>query len=133
MTPTSRRVIGWASLLVVVFLIGFLPPYVRASRAESDLEAARQQIDQLQLRGAIGHVYFEATRKNYGLAGTDASRFFNDVRQAASRISDPARRSSLEQILDFRDTVTAGLARGDPSVLDALQAAYVKTHDATNR
>lgn len=132
MTPTSRRVIGWASLLVVVFLIGFVPPYVRANRSESELEAARRQIDQLQLRDAIGHVYFEATRKNYGLAGTGASRFFNDVRQAASRAGDPARRASLEQVLDFRDTVTAGLAKGDPSVLDALQAVYVKTRDATS-
>ncbi len=133
MTPTGRKLALWLGAFLAVFLIGFLPPYVRAGRLESELGNARQRIDLLELRDAAGLLYFEAAQKNYGLAGTEASRFFDRVRETAAETKDANLRRALEEILTSRDSVTAALARGNGSVLDVLQTLYVKTRDATKR
>ncbi len=123
----------WGVVLVAVFLIGFLPPYLRANRLESELQAAVARINGLELRDGIANVYFEATRKNFGLAGTEATEFFNDARQATLSSNDPGLKSVLEEILQSRDTITAGLAQADPQVIQTLQNVYVKTRNATER
>ena len=120
-----------AALLLVVFLVSFLPPYIKASRLSGELREARQENSMAQLRDLAAQAYFQAIQKNYGLSGETSARFFSRVREVAGQAPDANRRKAIEDLAMFRDKITAGLAKGDPGVLNDLQALFVKTRQAT--
>jgi len=117
--------------VIVAYLAGFLPSYVKGQRLESDLRQAGQQNRMAQLRDSAGLAYFEASQKNYGLAAGTAARFFERTREAADQTPHSSGRSALEDLLSARDKITSELAKGDPGVLSDLQTLYVKTRQAT--
>jgi hypothetical protein len=118
-------------LVIVAFLAGLLPSYVKGKRLENDLRQAGEQNRMAQLRDLAGLVYFEASQKNYGLAAGTAARFFERTREAADQTPHSGGRSALGDLLSARDKITSELAKGDPGVLSDLQALYVKTRQAT--
>jgi hypothetical protein len=118
-------------LLVVVFLAGFLPSYVKAHRLEIELHEARREQRLAQLRDLACLAYFQANQKDYGLAAGTTTRFFDRTREAANQAPDASAKKPLEDLLGLRDSITAGLAKGDPGVLSDLQALSLKTRQAT--
>ena len=118
-------------LVLVAFLAGFLPSYVKGKRRENDLRLAEQQNRMAQLRDLAGLACFEASQKNYGLAAGTTARFFERTRAAADQTPHPSGRTALEDLLSARDKITSELAKGDPGVLNDLQTLYVKTRQAT--
>jgi len=119
------------ALLLVVFLVSFLAEYVKATRLSSELREARQENNMGQLRDLAAQAYFQSIQKNYGLAAGTSTRFFNRVRDVAAQMPDSSRRKAIEDLASSRDKITAGLAKGDPGVLNDLQALFVKTRQAT--
>jgi hypothetical protein len=126
-----NKIIAAAAALAGVFLIGFLPQYVRANRLESELTQCRHDSSGAELRDLIGVAYVQANQKNYGLAAATTSRFFNRVREVANQTQDAAQRKSLEDLLAPRDKVTAELAKADPAALSDLQDLFNNTRQAT--
>jgi len=120
-----------AIALVVVFLVGFVPQYVKVNNLEAELRQARQGNTSAELRDLAGLAYFQATQKNYGIAAGIAQRFFNRVREVANQTPDANARKSYEDLLISRDKITAGLAKGDAGVMGDLQDLFVKTRRAT--
>ena len=127
----KNRIIGVAVALVVVFLLGFVPQYLRANRLADQLRQARQESAGSDLRDLIGLAYVQANQKNYGLAADSVSRFFNRAREVGSQTQDTSRQKAMEGILSLRDKVTAGLAKGDPASIADLQELFMKTQQAT--
>lgn len=127
----KNRTIVVAVLLVVVFLAGFLPSYVKANRLENELREARREHSLAQLRDLAGMAYFHASQKDYGLAAGTTTRFFDRTREVANQTPDSNARKPLQDLLSLRDPITAELAKGDPGVLSDLQALFVKTRQAT--
>jgi hypothetical protein len=127
----NNKIIVAAIALVVVFLSGFVPQYIKANRLGNDLRQARQENSGAQLRDLIGLAYVQANQKNYGLAAETSSRFFGRARDAASQAQDATTRKALEDLLASRDKVTAELAKGDAAVMGDLQDLFVKTRQAT--
>jgi hypothetical protein len=127
----KNRIIVVAVLLVVVFLAGFVPSYAKAHRLENELREARRENSLAQLRDLASLAYFQAIQKDYGLAASTSTRFFNRTREAANQAPDASARKQLEDLLSFRDQITAELAKGDPGVLNDLQSLFVKTRQAT--
>ena len=127
----NNKVIVAAIAVIVVFLLGFVPQYVKVNRLESELRTARQEGAGAQLRDLIGLAYVQANQKNFGLAAESSSRFFGRVREAANQTQDAASRKSLEDLLALRDKVTAELAKGDAAAMGDLQDLFVKTRQAT--
>jgi hypothetical protein len=123
--------IGVAVLLVVVFLAGFVPSYVKANRLENELREARREQGLAQLRDLASLAYFQANQKDYGLAAGTSTRFFDYIRQEADQAPDASARKPLGDLLSLRDPITAELAKGGPGVLSDLQALFVKTRQAT--
>ena len=120
-------------LVVVVFLAGFLPSYAKAHRLETELREARRDIGLAQLRDLASLAYFQASQRDYGLAAGTSTRFFDRAREAANQAPDANSKKPLEDLLSLRDPITAGLAKGDPGVLNDLQALFVKTRQATEK
>ena len=84
----KNRAIIAAIVLVVVFLAGFVPQYIKANRLDTELRQARQANLSAELRDLIGLAYVQANQKNYGLAAVTTTRFFNRVRDAANQTAD---------------------------------------------
>jgi hypothetical protein len=127
----NRLVIVVAALIVVAFLLGFIPQYVKAHNLENELRAAQQANAGAELRDLIAQAYVQANQKNFGLAGGTASRYFNRARDVANQTRNPAEKSALESVLTMRDKVTAELAKGDPAVIGDLQDLFTRTEQAT--
>jgi hypothetical protein len=117
--------------LIAVFLVGFVPQYVKVNRLENELRQSRQAAAGAELRDLIGFAYVQASQKNYGLAAETSSRFFSRVREVANQTQDADRRKGLENLLALRDSVAAALAKGDAAVMDDLQQLFVKARQVT--
>ena len=127
----KNKIIVAFVLLIVAFSAGFLPQYAKGKRLERELDVARQENRLAQLRDLAGLAYLQASQKDYGLAGGTSTRFFERTREVANQTPDSIGRKPLEDLLSFRDQITGELARGDPGVLNDLQALLVKTRQAT--
>jgi hypothetical protein len=127
----KNKIMGVVALVIVVFLAGFLPSYTRARHLGIELREARREQNLAQLRDLVSLAYFEANQKDYGLAASTTTRFFDSTRRAANQDPDASVRKLLEDLLSLRDPITAGLAKGEPGVLNDLQALFVKTRQAT--
>lgn len=127
----KNKIIVAAIALVVVFLVGLVPEYVKANRLESELRQSRQESAGAELRDLIGLAYVQANQKNFGLAAETTSRFFGRAREMASQAKDATNRKALEDLLTVRDKVTAELAKADTAVMGDLQDLYTKTRQAT--
>jgi hypothetical protein len=126
-----NKVIIAAIVLVVVFLAGFLPQYVKANRLDAELRQARLVNTSAELRDLMGLAYFQANQKNYGIAAGTIARFFNRVREVANQAPDANAKKTYEELLAPRDKITAELAKGDPGVMGDLQDLFVRTRKAT--
>ena len=127
---TNKAIIG-AIVLVIVFLGGFVPQYVRANRLDIELRQARQGNASVELRDLVGLAYVQANQKNYGLAAATTTRFFYRLRDVANQTPDPNSKRDLESLLVSRDKITAELAKGDAGVMGELQELFTKTRQAT--
>jgi hypothetical protein len=127
----KNKTIVAAIALIAVFLVGFVPQYVKVNRLENELRQFRQAAAGAELRDLIGFAYFQASQKNYGLAAETSSHFFNRVREVANQTQDANRRKGLEDLLALRDSVTAALAKGDAAVMGDLQQLIVKARQVT--
>ena len=127
----TNKAIVIAVAVVVVFLLGFIPQYVKANRLDSELRQSREAYAGAELRDLIGLAYLQANQKNYGLAAETSGRFFTRVPEIASRTQDTTHRKAVEDLLAPRDRITAELAKGDPAVIGDLQDLFIKTRAAT--
>lgn len=123
----KNKVIAIAAGLVAVFLIGFLPQWLKANRLDGELQQMRQKIADAELRDLSGLAYLQASQKNYGLAAETAGRFFGKVREVAGG------RKPVEELASPRDKITAELAKGDPAAIGSLQDLVLKTRQATGQ
>ena len=121
----NNKVIGAAVAVVAVFLIGFLPQYIKANRLDSELGQMRQQVADAELRDLAALAFLQASQKNYGLAAETAGRFFNRAREVAGG------RKAIEELTAPRDKITAELAKGDAAAVGDLQDLVLKTRQAT--
>lgn len=136
----KRRLTLWLVLLLVGFLAGFIPQYLKtrhvsqqATDAKQQLDACRASATMSQLRDTGTMLYLEVTRKNYGTAAEYSSRLFERIQQEAGKTSDPTVKAMLDDVLKSRDTITAELAQGDPAVVTDLQPVVVKLEEGTKR
>src|ERR1035437_3898882 len=91
--PVKNTLIAAGILVIVAYLAGFLPSYVKGNRLENDLRLAGQQNRMAQLRDLAGLAYFEASQKNYGLAAGTTARFFERTREVADQTPHSDRKS----------------------------------------
>ena len=133
-----NRLVLWLILLIVGFLIGFIPQYARSHRLQQNISAMAGQLDtcrsagQLsQLRSTATLMYLEATQKNYGTSGDYANRFFDQAQRLANDTHDEALSNLFRQLLTSRDQITAGLAKGDDAVLPAMQNILARLEQNT--
>jgi hexokinase len=73
----------------------------------------------------------EGLRQNYGVAQDYSSQYFDKLRETSERVENFTLKTSLQELLNSRDTVTAALSKADPASASQLQAIFAKTQAAT--
>jgi hypothetical protein len=120
-----------AIVLVIAFLAGFVPQYLKVNHLDAELRQVRLGNTSAELRDLVGLAFFQANQKNYGIAAGTTGRFFSRVREVANQTPDANARKTYEDLLISRDKITAELAKGDAGVMADLQDLFVKTRKAT--
>lgn len=127
----KNRLLIDAIAVVVAFLLGFLPQYIKTRSLEGKLHVLQQANADAELRDLAGLCYVQASQKNYGLAAATSARFFTRARELANQAADPDARRVLENLMPLRDKITAELAKGDSGVIGDLQDVFASTRHAT--
>jgi hypothetical protein len=121
-------------LLAGAFLAGYWPQRQALAVARAEATEARRELSRVSAELATAEAKLRlgllfgrylaledaVVSADYPTAQALSTAFFDQVREEASRTSDATVRTALDAVLVRRDTVTAGLARGETSVRETL-------------
>jgi hypothetical protein len=125
----GKRWLAGGIVIVLVFLVGFLPMWVQAGRHAGERDAAHREMRLLQLEIAAAAAAVDSRRGEYEPARRAASWFFTALRaelDLGTRSSlSVAQQDSLKPLLDHRDALITLLARSDPASAERLAEIYL--------
>ena len=129
-----QRYLIYAAVLLVVFLLGFLPMWLKARTAANSLAETEHQLLLSKMQNDLASAVIDARRGDYEPARQALSRFFTSLRtemdKADSSSYTEAQRNSMQPLFAGRDELITLLARSDPAAADRLSdlfLAYRKT------
>ena len=128
-TSLMRRVILYAVLLLVAFLLGFIPMWWKSRECSGSLSGAEHQLSLARLQNALASAVIDARRGDYEPARQAASNFYTSLRAEIDRgdasALSPAQREGVLPLLTRRDEIITLLARSDPVSAEQLSDLYV--------
>jgi len=128
-TTLMRRVTLYAVLLLVAFLLGFIPMWWKSRECSGSLSEAEHQLSLARLQNALASAVIDARRGDYEPARQAASDFFTYVRAETDRgdasALSPAQREGVLPLLTRRDEIITLLARSDPVSAERLSDLHV--------
>jgi hypothetical protein len=128
-TPLTRRFIIYAGVLLVVFMLGFVPMWLRARASAGRLADAERRLTLVGMQGDLASAAVDARRGDYEPARQAVSRFFTSLRAEVDKgdASDftQAQRAGVQPLFAGRDEIITLLARSDPASADRLSDLYV--------
>ena len=130
-----RRLILYAAVLLVVFLAGFVPMWLKSRTSVRERDAAQASLKISNLQNSLANAVIDARRGEYEPARQAASDFFTNLGAEVARGSDSVfpegQRNALRSMFDTRDDTITLLARSDPASADRLVDLYTKYRQAT--
>ena len=136
-TSQLQRVGIYAAVLIVVFLLGLVPMWLKARACSSSLESAQNELNLARIQNTLASAVIDARRGDYEPARQAASQFFTSVETEADKGDASnftrAQRDGLQPLFARRDEIITLLARSDPAAADKLSdlyAAYRKVSPA---
>ena len=135
-TSPLRRIGIYAAVLLVVFLLGIIPMWLKQRQCASRLAETQQKLDRSQIQNHLASAVIDARRGDYEPARQAASQFFTSLRaetdkSAASTLTE-AQRAGLQPLFAGRDEIITLLARSDPASADRLSDLYVSYRKIMN-
>jgi uncharacterized caspase-like protein len=128
-TPLMRRVIIYAGVLLVVFLLGLVPMWLKARASDARLADAERRLTLVGMRGDLASAAIDARRGDYEPARQAVSQFFTSLRAEIDKgdtsYFTQAQRAGVQPLFDGRDEIITLLARSDPASADRLSDMYV--------
>lgn len=130
----GRRLIIYAVLLLVVFLAGLIPMWLKSRTYARERDAAQASLRISNLQNMLANAAIDARRAEYEPARQAASDFFTNLQIELDRGRDSAfnegQRSALRFVFATRDDTITLLARSDPAATDRLVDLYTKYRQA---
>ena len=135
-TPLIRRVSIYAAVLLAVFLLGFIPMWLKARQCASTLAEAEHQLSLARMQGNLASAVIDARRGDYEPARQTASQFFTSLREETDKgdasVLTQAQREGMKPLFTRRDEIITLLARSDPASADRLSDLYVSYRKLMN-
>ena len=132
-TSSLRRYAIYAGVLLVVFLLGLIPMWLKARTAANSLTETEHQLTLCKMQSDLGSAVIDARRGDYEPARQALSRFFTSL--SAERDSSnytEAQRNNLQPLFASRDELITLLARNDPASADKLSDLFVAYRKTMN-
>ena len=128
-SPVMQRVIIYAGASLVIFLLGFIPMWLKARAATNSLVEKEHQLFLVRTQNNLASAVIDARRGDYEPARQAASQFFTTIRAEidkgdSSNFTKP-QRDAMQPLFAGRDEVITLLARSDPASADRLSDLYV--------
>ena len=128
-TPAMPRFIIYAGGLLVIFLLGFVPMWLKARSATSNLVETEHQLILVKMQSNLASAVIDARRGDYEPARQAASQFFTSLRAEIDKGDTSnftqAQRTGLQPLFAGRDEVITLLARSDPASAERLSDLFV--------
>jgi hypothetical protein len=123
-----RRIAIYAGVLLVVFLLGFVPMWLKARATADRLADAERRLTLAGMQGDLASATIDARRGDYEPARQSVSQFFTSLRAEIDKgdtsYFTQAQRAGLQPLFAGRDEVITLLARSDPASADRLSDLY---------
>lgn len=125
-----RRFAIYALILVVVFLLGFVPMWLSARNRAKERDDVKRELRLSEMENDLGAGVINARRGDYEPARQAISHVFTSLQTQCGLPSGPsdlttAQCETLRPALNQRDEVITLLARSDPASADRLTDIYV--------
>jgi len=135
-TSVMRRLLIYAGVLLAVFLLGFVPMWLKARESGRSLAAAEHQLSLARMQNNLAAAVIDARRGEYEPARQAVSQFFTALRAEADKgqasALTPAQRAGLEPLFTQRDEIITLLARSDAASAERLSDLYVSYRKLMN-
>lgn len=115
-------------LLAAVFFAGWLPTTLELRKTNARLRELEVELRLSNAQRRLGVAAAEARRNNFGLAATEAARFFDETqRLLGDEAFDkrPRLRTGLNAYVQQRDAIMTGLSTNDPATAQLLTDLYL--------
>ncbi len=128
----------WVVLLIIGFLLGFVPEYLKNRELQTQLENPKKTIDTLKLQLQLGDVrdaaalmLLELSRQNYGLARDHSMDYYNKLHKLINESQDENLKKSLAELSATQNSLTTNLLTSTPNSLAAAQPIVSRTFELT--
>jgi hypothetical protein len=132
-----RRLFNYAVLLLVVFLLGFVPMWFKCREYSISLTETSHQLSIARIENALASAVIDARRGDYEPARQGASTFFTSLRADTDRgnesVFSQTQRDGLLPLFVRRDETITLLARNEPVSADRLLDLYVSYRKIMNK
>ena len=128
--PKLKRIGIYAAALIAVFLIGFVPMWLKAWSRANERDAVQRELRLCRLQSNLASAAINARRGEYEPARQATSYFFTalhgqvDIANGQSDLT-PQQKEGLKPLMSERDNLITLLARSDPASADRLSDVYV--------
>ena len=136
---TTHRIRGFSlyvGRLLVAFLLGFVPMWLKSRERSNSLSEAECQLRLVRMENRLISAAMDARRRDYETARLAASDFFTFLRAETSKGVDSAlsqaQIADSEPVFAQRDEIITLLARGDAASEDLLSDLYVSYRKLMN-
>src|SRR5215813_2632854 len=135
-SPLVQRILIYAGVLLVVFLLGLVPMWLRARAAGNRLAETERSLTLARVQNDLASAVIDARRGDYEPARQALSQFFTTAQAETAKGNSSsytqAQREQLQQMLGSRDELITLLARSDAAVADRLVNLFVAYRKIVN-
>jgi hypothetical protein len=135
-THRTRGFIRYVARLLVAFLAGFFPMWLKSRERSCRLSAAQRQSSLAKMQNALGSAAIDAWRGDFETARLAASDFFTELRAEVNKGVDSAlsqaQRDGAQPLFAQQDQAITLLSRGDGASVDLLSDLYVAYRTLVN-
>jgi hypothetical protein len=128
-TPVVQRFVIYGGVLLVVFLLGFVPMWLQARASAGRQAEAERRLTLVEMQGKLASATIDARRGDYEPARQAISQFFTSLRAEIDKGNTSgfteAQRTGVQSLFAGRDEIITLLARSDPASADQLSDLYV--------
>jgi hypothetical protein len=126
-----RTTAVWILLLIVAYLVGYIPLRVQISRLKDSQAQLQHQLQLAALRGTLGMASYEVNRNNFGNAAQYAKEFFDGLQSSLPQTADATLLDRFKAILAQRDPIATGLNQADQGLKWKLAQLYAEFYSLT--
>ena len=129
-----NRWIIYAAIVLVAFLLGFVPMWMKSRTIGQELATTQKQLRRVEVRNLLTTAIVEARGGEYEPARQATSEFFTnlntEIERADEGILTADERQKIKPVFDNRDNIITMLAQRDTASVEQLNKIYVLYKEA---